>query len=882
MSPEIVATYRLQLTSDFGFKDAAALTDYLAALGISHIYSSPCLQARPGSSHGYDVVDHNRISDDLGGEEEFRRMCAALQSRSMSLVVDIVPNHMAISGSDNRWWWDVLENGPCSRYASYFDVDWDSPEQRLRNIMLLPVLGDHYGRVLEAGELELVRDGARFVVRYHERTFPVAPRALGLLLVSAALRCNSEMLSFIAEGMVNLPLPTVTDEEHISRRHRDRQLLEALLAELLSRNEVVARSIDAVVAETNADADQLDAVLERQNYRLAFWRTADRDLGYRRFFDINTLVGLRTENSNTFDEVHALPLQWASSGLIDGIRVDHVDGLREPTAYLRRLQDAAPNIRIFVEKILQPGESLPEEWPVEGTTGYDFLNLCNGLFVDSDGEEPLTRFYTEFTGQTADFEALCREKKREITNESLGSDLNRLTHLFVQVCEGHRRHRDYTRHQLHEALREVVACFPVYRTYAEADSTALRERCAGYVTAAIGRARADRPDLGDDLFDFLEEVLLRKIRGDHETELVMRLQQVTSPATAKGVEDTAFYCFNRLISLNEVGGDPGLFGVAPDRFYDAARQTLRDWPGTMLASSTHDTKRSEDVRARLNLLAEIPEQWCSAVRRWSQRNDSYWPSQDRDRNTEYMLYQTLVGAWPIDAHRIQQYLEKAVREAKVHTSWTHPDEAYERAIRGFAAGIMSDDGFMKDLQEFVRPLIPLGRLNSLAQTLIKLTAPGVPDIYQGMELWNLSLVDPDNRQPVDYELRRRLLSDIQCMTASEILRRTEEGLPKLWVVRCALRLRAQMPDAFGRAGAFEPIEISGSQREHLVAFSRGSQVITAVPRLVAKLANDWEDTAVTIPEGRWKNEFTGARVGCGEVSARTLFSEFPVCLLSRE
>ena len=882
MSHEIVATYRLQLTGNFGFKEAAALTDYLDALGISHLYSSPCLQATRGSTHGYDVVDHNRISDDLGGEEGFSRMCAALDARSMSLVVDIVPNHMAIGGPENRWWWDVLENGPCSRYASYFDVDWDSPEQRLRNIMLLPVLGDHYGRILEAGELKLVRSGARFEVRYHDRSFPAAPRSVGTLLASAALRCNSEMLSFIADGMMALPAPTVTEREQISRRHRDQQLLEALLADLVAQNEMVGRSIDALIAETNSDADLLDAVLERQNFRLAFWRAAERDLGYRRFFDINSLVGLRTENPATFDEVHALPLRWASAGLIDAIRVDHVDGLRDPTAYLRRLHDAAPHTTIFVEKILQPGEKLPEAWPVAGTTGYDFLNLCNGLFVDPAGEKPLTRFYTEFTGETSDFEALCREKKLAIMNESLGSDLNRLTHLFLQICEGHRRYRDYTRHQLHEALREVVACFPVYRTYAQAESTELTERCAGYVMTAIQRARSARPELGDDLFDFLQDVLLRRIRGDSETELVMRLQQMTSPVTAKGVEDTALYCFNRLISLNEVGGDPGVFGAEPDRFYAAAQETLREWPGTMLASSTHDTKRSEDVRARINLLSEIPERWCATVRRWSLRNEPYWASPDRDRNTEYLLYQTLVGAWPIDEHRILQYLEKAVREAKVHTSWTDPDETYERAIRGFAAGIMSDEEFVKDLEEFVRPLVQLGRINSLAQALIKLTSPGIPDIYQGMELWNLSLVDPDNRQPVDYELRRRLLRDLQCATVSDIVQRTDEGLPKLWVVRRALRLRAQMPEAFGPAGAFLPIEVTGSRRKHLVAFSRGSRAITLAPRLVAKLANDWGDTAVTLPEGRWKNEFTGANLAGGRTAAHTLFSEFPVCLLSRE
>ena len=424
MSHEILATYRLQLNAKFGFKDAAALADYLQALGISHVYTSPLLQATPGSTHGYDVIDHSKVSADLGGEEEFARMCSAFQQNSLNMIVDIVPNHMAISGAGNRWWWEVLENGPCSKFASYFDVDWDSPEQHLRNLMLLPVLGDHYGRVLEAGELQLARQGARFLVQYKDRTFPLAPRSLGHFLTSAALRCNSEMLSFIADGLSGLPLPTATDIEHITRRHRDKQLFESMLDDLISNNEVVARAIDALVAETNADPDLLDKVLDGQNYRLAFWRTADRDLGYRRFFDINTLVGLRMENQQAFVEAHALPLRWAAEGLIDGMRIDHVDGLRDPTTYLQKLHDAAPSTTIVVEKILVPGEKLRNDWPVAGTTGYDFLNLCNGLFVDREGEEPLSRFYAKFTGDTLDYKALCRQKKRAIMNGSLGSDLN--------------------------------------------------------------------------------------------------------------------------------------------------------------------------------------------------------------------------------------------------------------------------------------------------------------------------------------------------------------------------------------------------------------------------------------------------------------------------
>jgi (1->4)-alpha-D-glucan 1-alpha-D-glucosylmutase len=881
VSLEIRATYRLQLTSHFGFRQAAALTDYLAALGISHIYISPCLQATPGSSHGYDVVDPSQVSIDLGGEDGFTALCEALRRNSMSMVVDIVPNHMAISGSGNRWWWDVLENGPSSKFASYFDVEWDSPEQRLRNIVLLPVLGDHYGRVLEAGELQVARDGANFTIRYKDRTFPVAPRSLGVLLASAALRCNSEMLSFIADGLEGLPLPTSTDHDHISRRHRDKQLFQSLLDDLIRDNQVVTRAIDTVLAETNADPDLLDAVLDRQNYRLAFWRTAERDLGYRRFFDINTLVGLRTENQEVFADVHALPLRWASEELIEGLRIDHLDGLRDPAAYLQRLRDAAPQIWIVVEKILAPTERLRGDWPVAGTTGYDFLNLCNGLFVDPAGAEPLSRFYAGFTGDSLDYENLCREKRRAVMNEGLGSDLNRLTHLLLQVCELHRRHRDYTRHQLHEALREVIACFPVYRTYTQADSETVDAASFGYITSAVEAARGNRPDLGNDLFDFLGDVLLRRIRGEYATELVMGFQQMTPPVVAKGTEDTAFYCFNRFISLNEVGGDPEIFGTTRERFYLAASETFRDWPQTMLGSSTHDTKRSEDVRARLNLLSEIPDRWCEAVTRWSRHNERHWLSAARDRNTEYELYQTLVGAWPIDEPRVLAFLEKSVREAKVHTSWTNPDRTYEFEIHTFATGLMRDPEFVHDLEEFLGPLIVLGRMNSLSQTLIKLTAPGVPDIYQGNELWVHSLVDPDNRRPVDYEMRRRLLREMACMKHTDILAHSDSGLPKLWLTRQTLHLRRRLPAAFGPSGNFAALEVQGDRHDHLVAYSRGGSVVALAPRLLVKLDDDWRDTSVGLPNGKWLNELTGAQVDGGTRRVGDLLGEFPVGLLSR-
>jgi (1->4)-alpha-D-glucan 1-alpha-D-glucosylmutase len=890
VSIEILATYRLQLTAEFGFKEATSIVGYLSELGISHIYSSPVLQAGPGSTHGYDVVDHSRVSADLGGLDGFERLCAVLRDRSMGLVIDIVPNHMAIGGADNRWWWDVLENGPASKFASYFDVEWDSPERRLHNLVLLPWLGDHYGRVLEAGDLKLVRDGAKFTIQYKDRSFPVAPRSLGALLESAALACNSARLSFIADGLLTLPLPTAIDQADITRRHRDKLVLQALLDDLIEKNEMVAKAVDSVIDATNADPDLLDVVLDSQNYRLAFWRTADRDLGYRRFFDINSLVGLRIENQPVFADVHALPLRWVAEGLVQGLRVDHVDGLRDPTEYVQRLAESSGHTWIVVEKILAPAEKLHGDWPVAGTTGYDFLNLCNGLFVDPAAEKPLSDFYASFTGEPVDYESFCRDKKRAILDEGLGSDLNRLTHLLLRVCERHRRHRDYTRHQLHQALREVIACFPVYRTYVRPEAEGPDTACADYIVVAIAAARAGRPDLDGDLFDFIGDLLMRRIRGDAETELVMAFQQVTPPAIAKGIEDTVFYCFNRMISLNEVGGDPGMFGVAPSQFYAVAAERFRDWPRSMLASSTHDTKRSEDVRARLNVLSEFPQQWCEAVTRWSQHNEQHWPSALRDRNIEYHLYQTIVGAWPISEERILRYLEKLAREAKVHTSWTNPDQTYENSVRAFVSAIMNDEVFIRDLTAFTAPLIPPGRTNSLAQTLIKLTFPGIPDIYQGSELWSLSLVDPDNRQPVDYEERVRLLRELGDMPGDvrieEINRRADEGLPKLWLMRQALRLRNWMPDAFGISGEFHRLNVSGRWNENIIAYSRGnqaaSQVATIVPRIVARIDGDWRDTSVDLPAGQWRNELTGQTIDGGRVSIGEILKQFPVGLLSRE
>jgi (1->4)-alpha-D-glucan 1-alpha-D-glucosylmutase len=874
------ATYRVQLQPGFGFAEAAGLADYLAELGVSHLYSSPCLQTTPDSLHGYDVVDPTRVSAELGGAAGHEQLVEALRRHGFGLILDIVPNHMAIT-AENPWWQDVLANGPASRYAAFFDVDWDPPEARLQNVVLLPVLGDHYGRVLEAGELRVVREGARFTVRYQDHRFPVSPRSLETLLAAAAERCGAELLAFLAGAHGRLPHPTATDWASVQRRHRDARVLADLLERLLCEEPRVAAALDAALAEVNAKPDALDAWLERQNYRLAFWRAAGRDLGYRRFFDISTLIGLRMEDPRVFADTHALVLRWLGEGVLDGVRIDHPDGLRDPEGYLRRLHDAAPRAWIVVEKILEPGERLRDTWPVAGTTGYEFLQRVGGLFVSPEGERPLTECYATFTGEPTDYAALVRETKHLVMRDILGADVNRLTARFLEICERHRRHRDYTRHELHEALRETVACFPVYRTYVRAEMGEVHNADVRTVEDAIAAAKAHRSDL-DDLLDFLRDILLLRVRGPAETELAMRFQQLTGPVMAKGVEDTAFYRFHRLVALNEVGGDPGALGVSVDAFHRACADTAARWPLTMLATSTHDTKRGEDVRARLALLSEIPGEWATAVRRWAARNARYRRGEWPDRNAEYLCYQTLVGAWPLEVDRARAYMEKAAREAKVHTSWTDRNEAYEAALGTFVERALADADFVADLDAFVAPLVAPGRTNALAQTVLKLTAPGVPDLYQGTELWTLTLVDPDNRRPVDYELRRRLLRELAALTPEAILARSDEGLPKLWVIRQALGLRRRRPELFGPAGTYRALWAAGRRADHVVAFCRGDGAITVVPRLVLTLAGDWQDTTVDIPSGRWEHVLTGDRLEGGLVPLAGLLARFPVALLERQ
>jgi (1->4)-alpha-D-glucan 1-alpha-D-glucosylmutase len=871
-------TYRLQLRPGFGFLEAGEMAGYLEALGISHAYCSPYLQATPGSTHGYDVLDHHSVNAELGGTVRHEQFCNTLGQHHLGQVLDVVPNHMSIAHSGNRWWWDVLENGPSSQYAAYFDVDWEPQEQRLHNCVLLPILADHYGRIIEAKQIRVERDGGSFHVRYADRVLPVAPRTLDDILSAAAEATGSDELAFAADIARHLPTAERTDRRSVNRRHRDKEILRRMLKRELHEHPDWAEAVDRVLESINDSKEDLDKLLERQNYRLAFWRMAKQDLDYRRFFDINTLVALHMEDERVFNDTHTLILHWLAHGVLDGLRIDHPDGLRDPKQYFERLAAAAPRAWIVAEKILMPHEPLPADWPIAGTTGYEFLNQCVRLFVDPAGETPLTDFYAEFSGESTDYAALARDKKHLVMRDLFASDLNRLTAQLADVCENNPRYRDYARRELNSMLREVIACLAVYRTYVRAEENQLSDTDRKYIQQAIDVAKGNRPELDGELFDFFRNILLLQVRGQLEGDLVMRFQQCTGAVMAKGIEDTLFYTYNRFVALNDVGSEPNWFAISSQEFHERNSQRLAEHPHAMLTTATHDTKRGEDVRARLALLSETPHRWSSTVRTWAHQNERHKTQFQPDRNLEYLYYQTLVGTWPIETQRLQDYMLKAAREGKQHTTWTAPNEEYERALQQFIERTMQDQAFQAAVSQFVQELIAPGRVNALAQTLLKLTVPGVPDIYQGCELWDLHLVDPDNRQPVDFALRRKLLSQIEGLTPEQIMARSDEGLPKLWTIHRTLTLRRAVPEAFW-SGAYEPLTAVGNKAEHVVAFVRAGKVISIVPRLVLGLAGDWQNTALELPPGQWQNQLTGDPVAGGHQPLAELLRRFPVALL---
>jgi (1->4)-alpha-D-glucan 1-alpha-D-glucosylmutase len=722
-----ISTYRLQLHQGFTFDDAAAIADYLWALGISHVYSSPYLQAAPGSMHGYDVVDHQRVNDELGGAEAHTRFSKVLGENGLGQILDVVPNHMAI-GEQNRFWWDVLENGSASRYASFFDIDWQPQEERLRDKVLVPILGDQYGRVLEQGGIKVMRRGHVFEVEAAGQHLPVSPEALATLLERASDFASSDALSFAAASYARLPRPAYEERRTLLVRHRDKGVLDQLLERLCAEEQGICTAIDKALDELNADPDRLDDFLSLQYYRLAYWKTADQQLGYRRFFDVNSLIGLRMERPHVFEETHALVLDWLARGVLDGIRVDHPDGLRDPREYFERLREAAPKAWIIGEKILASGEYLRQDWPIEGTSGYDFLNVAMGVLVDAQGLERLTGVYTAFTGQPTEFPPLAHDKKVMVSQEALGSDVNRLASIFVDLCETRRNQRDFTRAEIRRAIRELAGCFSVYRTYVAPQRKEIEEEDRAVIEAAVACAKSNRTDIDPELFNFFGQVLSLEVTGRLEAEFVLRFQQFSSPVMAKGVEDTAFYCYNRLTSLCEVGGNPARNGLTVEQFHAYQQKMQGTHPSTMTTLSTHDTKRADDVRARLSVLSEIPDEFAAAVAAWSASNHGYKSNDLPDANSEYFLYQTLIGAWPIDAGRTKTYMQKAMREAKLQTSWVANNKTFEDALNRFIECLLADSQFVTSLEAFVQSILAAGRVNSLAQTLWKYTAPGVPDL----------------------------------------------------------------------------------------------------------------------------------------------------------
>ncbi len=882
MQRVLTSTYRLQLNAQFTFDDAVKIAPYLSALGISHIYSSPYLQAAPGSMHGYDVVDHQKVNEEVGGEEGHKAFTEALTALEMGQILDIVPNHMAI-GTSNRNWWDVLENGPSSRYASWFDIDWQSDEVKLQNKVLIPVLGDQYGRILAAGQIHIEFKDYRFAFRYSDNVSPLSPRSVATILMRTAQSIHDDVLGFLADSLSRLPAPDAADPTSIQERHRDKEVIYKLLRRHCDEHPGTCAAIESTINSVNSEIDLLDELLNQQNYRLAYWRTADQELGYRRFFDVNTLIGLRMERPHVFEATHCRIIEWLEAGVLDGVRIDHPDGLRDPQQYFARLRSRAPNAWIIGEKILEPGEFLRQNWPIDGTSGYDFMNVCNNLLAFGPGLKELSQIYADFTRNAESFQSVALDKKLNVEHEALGSDINRLAGLFVEICENNRDRRDYTRAEIRRAIREVAACFEVYRSYVVSERNEISDEDRAEVEKALAKARERRSDIDAGLFDFIGDVLLLRERGARESEFLLRFQQFTSPVMAKGVEDTAFYCYNRMVGLNEVGGAPDRDGISVEEFHAYCSQMHETHPRTMTTLSTHDTKRCDDVRARLAALTEIPGRWKTTANRWSRMNSEFKTAGFPDRNTEYFLYQTLVGAWPISKDRLVAYMEKATREAKEQTTWTQQNKEFEEALHGFIGRILDSPAFISDLEATVGKLSEAGQVNSLAQTLIKHTAPGIPDTYQGSELWDFRLVDPDNRTPVDYELRQAMLEELRSgMTPEEIMRRAPSGLPKLWVVSQSLMLRKSHPEWFGPEANYTPLYASGTTAEHLVAFLSGDRVATIVPRWPLKLGDSWGGSTIELPSGHWKNLLTGDVVSGGRLRVQAILQRFPVALLQME
>jgi (1->4)-alpha-D-glucan 1-alpha-D-glucosylmutase len=939
-----VSTYRLQLSTAFTLFDAAALVPYLAELGVTECYCSPILKSRPGSTHGYDVVDHSRIDPDLGGDEGFHALASACRARGLGVVLDFVPNHMSTDPEANAWWRSVLENGPSSFFAKYFDIDWDPIQPQLKQKVLLPILGEAYGATLESGALRVEMDARRIRLRYHDSTLPLNPRYLRLLLAHDLERLAHDLPPDAPEltefrsvlfHLDHLPSYTETDPGRMADRKREREVAIGRLATLLEEHPRVRRHVEENIRRYNGTPgdptsfDLLHELLERQPYRLASWRTAVHEINYRRFFDLNDLAGLRPEDPEVFEAMHARVAALVRDGLVSGLRLDHIDGLFDPAQYLRDLQVSCGDARCWViaEKILSAGECLQADWQTHGTTGYDFLNDVNGVFVDETNAGRLRRVHARFTGDGADFRDVAYTAKRLITATSMASELNVLADELNRISEGNRHWRDFTLDSLQEALREVVACFPVYRTYVSGGGFTADD--GERVDQAIGEALRRNPALEPTIFRFIREMLLSsrslglpEVDYARRLRFAMRFQQYTSPVHAKGVEDTAFYRYFPLLSLNEVGAGSAAAGVTVTEFHQRNARRRQDWPLTMTSTATHDTKRGEDARPRLSVLSEIPERWRVSVARWSQLNAvaRQRAGEGPDASDEYFYYQTLVGAWPAhpswrpDAafvHRVRDCMRKAMREAKRHTSWVNPSASYEDATLRFVEATLTEPAsaaFRRSFAYFAHRVAFLGMLNSLAQLVLKIASPGVPDFYQGSESWDLNLVDPDNRRAVDFSARRQWLASItplleathaagdRAALVRQVLDHWTDGRVKLFVTTVGLRLRRRLRDLF-LSGDYRPVEASGTLTRHVVAFVRqheSTRLLAVVPRLPASLSRRGQGpplgdrwAGASLPVGGapaiWRNAFTGETItSAGTLSLATVLASFPVALLVSE
>ncbi|GAB4527508.1 MAG: malto-oligosyltrehalose synthase [Anaerolineae bacterium] len=971
------ATYRVQFNADFTFQHAREIVPYLHQLGISDLYASPILQARPGSTHGYDICDYGSLNSVLGTDADFEALVQTLREHEMGLLVDIVPNHMGVDMACNLWWKDVLENGPSSPYASFFDIDWHPVKIELVNKVLLPILEDQYGNVLESGKITLGLMAGRFVVQYNGIELPLTPDTYNDILSEVVEHVEAEAasedapedasaqlqeLQSIVTALGYLPPYDSTEPEQVAERTREKEIIKARLAALVEASPTVQAALDETLNTLNGDPadsasyDRLDMLLQRQPYRMAFWRVATDEINYRRFFDINDMAAIHIERPEVFTAVHQKIVDLLGEGHITGLRIDHPDGLWGPSAYFQALQESymaarlrhkhpeltpedaneavkawfearaaqdnhTPPLYVVAEKILSETEPLPLEWAVDGTTGYDFLTAVNGLLVDVTSESALSEAYHDFIGYPVDFREMVYNAKHLIMDQSLASEIRSLSRQLERITEVNRRYRDFTLNGLTQAIREVIASLSIYRTYIT-EVEAVSERDQSYVLAAVLNARRRNPNVSRWLFSFVRDTLLLANLDQFQpayrarvVNFVMRFQQMTGPVMAKSVEDTSFYIYNRLVSLNEVGGHPDQFGMTLAQFHEHNTFRCEHWPHAMLSTSTHDTKRSEDVRARIDVLSEMPEEWHSTVQTWARLNAEKKTVVDDeaapDANDEYLYYQTLLGMWEegesveVMQARLQAYMTKAANEAKVHTSWINTDDAYNDSLHRFVEQTLADQAFMEAFLPLQRKVAHFGRLNALVQTLLKLTAPGVPDVYQGNELWNFSLVDPDNRRAVDFGLRQTQLNALLNLdtTAAWSPEAREEavhsGMLKLLVVAHTLRYRRAQPHLFVD-GSYEPVTIEGPGAGHGCAFIRrsGNQVmLVAVPLQCVALTHGeqrlpigeavWGDTTLVLPERLhnvpFTDVYTGQTITPGSaLYARDVFGVLPFALLTAD